>query len=184
MTITCVAGMHRSGTSMVARLLNLAGLSLGDEGELLRAATDNPEGFWENEEFVAINDAILTYYKGGWDVPPQMHERWETSKEVNQFSERATKLIGKFANEKDWGWKDPRNSLTYPFWSQLLPELKVVICLRNPAEVAESLTKRGFNSLSFGVNLWYEYNKRLIETIPIDSYIITHYDTYFINPQN
>ncbi len=45
MTIICVAGMHRSGTSMVARMLNLCGVHLGEQKELLPAASDNPEGF-------------------------------------------------------------------------------------------------------------------------------------------
>ena len=31
----CVTGMHRSGTSMVARLLNVCGLDLGPEADLL-----------------------------------------------------------------------------------------------------------------------------------------------------
>ena len=37
MTI-CIAGMHRSGTSMITRLLNLCGLYLGPKTELSPAA--------------------------------------------------------------------------------------------------------------------------------------------------
>jgi hypothetical protein len=40
----CIAGMHCSGTSMVARLLNLCGLYLGPEGELLPSTPDSPGG--------------------------------------------------------------------------------------------------------------------------------------------
>ena len=29
-----------------------------------------------------------------------------------------------------WGWKDQRNSLTLPFWEDLLPGLKTVIVVR------------------------------------------------------
>src|SRR5262245_37878566 len=55
----CVTGMHRSGTSMVTHLLHVCGLHLGDESLLKAAADDNPEGFWEHEEFVGINDELL-----------------------------------------------------------------------------------------------------------------------------
>jgi len=46
--VVCIAGMHRSGTSMVTRMLNKLGFYLGDTSELMEAAADNPEGFWEN----------------------------------------------------------------------------------------------------------------------------------------
>jgi hypothetical protein len=39
-----IVGMHRSGTSMVAKLLQQAGLNLGDEGDLMPPAAENPEG--------------------------------------------------------------------------------------------------------------------------------------------
>ena len=64
----CIAGMHRSGTSMVARLLNLCGLYLGPESELSPPAPDNPEGYWENKHFVGINDRILAHLDAGWDL--------------------------------------------------------------------------------------------------------------------
>lgn len=46
----CIAGFHRAGTSMVARLLARSGVYLGPEEDLLAPAPDNPEGFWENRD--------------------------------------------------------------------------------------------------------------------------------------
>ena len=66
----CVAGMHRSGTSMVARLLSLCGLYLGPDKELSRGAPDNTEGFWEHPDFVRLNDQLLALVDAGWDLPP------------------------------------------------------------------------------------------------------------------
>ena len=54
-----IAGMHRSGTSMVASLLRQAGLYLGRDEEMLPPAADNPGGFWEHAEFVTLNDEVL-----------------------------------------------------------------------------------------------------------------------------
>jgi hypothetical protein len=70
----CIAGMHRSGTSMVARLLNLCSLYLGPETELVGAAPGNEEGFWENGLFVRLNEDALAQLGGGWDLPPAMTE--------------------------------------------------------------------------------------------------------------
>jgi hypothetical protein len=58
-TALCIAGAHRSGTSMVTRLLHCCGLELGPEWELMPQEADNPDGFWEHLGFVALNDELL-----------------------------------------------------------------------------------------------------------------------------
>ena len=40
------------------------------------------------------------------------------------------------------GLKDPRASLLLPFWRCVVPALRVIICVRNPAEVAASMLRR------------------------------------------
>ena len=52
-----ILGMHRSGTSLTTRLLNLLGLHLGDD--LQAAADDNQAGFWEHRFFQMINMQFL-----------------------------------------------------------------------------------------------------------------------------
>jgi len=96
----------------------------------------------------------------------------------------AAKLIQRFSVHEPWGWKDPRNSLTLPFWKLLIPDLKVVICLRNPLEVAQSLNKRGYSSMAFGLNLWLIYNQRLLSAVRPEDRVITHYDVYFYDPRS
>ena len=52
-----IVGMHRSGTSMVAKLLQQAGLFLGEEADLMPPAEENPEGFFEHLGFVRTDRA-------------------------------------------------------------------------------------------------------------------------------
>ena len=52
-------GMHRSGTSVATRLMNLLGIDLGAEEHLLGPRPDNPKGFWEYEPIVDLNEEIL-----------------------------------------------------------------------------------------------------------------------------
>src|SRR5438309_5043020 len=99
----CITGMHRSGTSMVARLLNVCGLGLGPEDELLPAAFDNPRGFWENVHFVRLNDALLRAWGGPWDRPPP-----GAGTTPDELRSRALGLVGRLAGPGPWGWKDPR----------------------------------------------------------------------------
>jgi hypothetical protein len=98
------------------------------------------------------------------------------------YREKAQHIIDQFKDHTTWGWKDPRNSLTIDFWKSMLPMQKVIVCVRNPLEVVQSLSKRGYSSPRFGLNLWLSYNKHLLEAIPPESRIITHFDSYFSNP--
>lgn len=180
----CITGMHRSGTSSAAQLLYRCGVYLGKESELFAAGPANPDGYWENSRFVSINNRIFEAYKGGWDLPPHLAGGWQDSEAVTPLKAEAAEIVRSFEGGGTWGWKDPRSSLTMPFWLDLLPEAKVVISLRNPLEVALSLRKRGNSSLAFGLNLWTVYSRRLLEALPADSYIVTHYGAYFYRPQD
>ena len=179
----CITGMHRSGTSMVARLLHRCGLYLGDEGDLLMAAPDNPEGYWENVHFKELNEQILDALGGGWDLPPVVSEGWERRSELATLRSDAARLLHGFHEIERWGWKDPRNSLTIPFWKSFFPDLKAVICLRNPLEIVYSLRKRGYSSRAFGFNLWLTYNQRVLAETRPEQRIITHYEAYCVDPR-
>jgi len=131
-TVACITGTHRSGTSMVARLLHTCGLDLGPESDLMPPAQDNPDGFWENLSFVAINDELLNELGGAWDLPPRATRFAE--KKFDAMRAKARTLVSTFSRSMVWGWKDPRNSLTLPFWRAIVPELRTIIVVRNPLE--------------------------------------------------
>ncbi len=181
-TAICIAGAHRSGTSMVTRLLHCCGLELGPRSELMPPQADNPEGFWEHLGFVALNDQLLSELGGAWDLPPGADEDL-TSARLDPLRLKARLLLEKFDSASVWGWKDPRNSLTLPFWQQLLPRLKTIVVVRNPLEVAHSMRERNGNSYSFGLRLWEIYNGRLLEAATGEDRLITHYDFFFQEPE-
>jgi len=177
----CIVGMHRSGTSMVARLLNLCGLYLGEDSDLKGVGPDNPDGFWENSEFRNINEEILRKLGRGWDLPFSVAAGWELQPQMTPLRDIASTVIEPFKYSEPWGWKDPRNSLTLPFWKNLLTNLRVVVCLRDPIEVARSLQTRASSSMRFGFDLWLSYYKEIIATTSPQERIITHYSSYFLD---
>lgn len=178
----CIAGMHRSGTSMVARLMHCCGVFLGSDDELKQPASDNPEGFWENLQFVRLNEDIIAQYGGKWDAPPAFHARWESAPELSPLRERADELIEEYRRHRRWGWKDPRNSLTLPFWQQVIPDIKVIVCVRNPLEVAPSLFARGDSIEYSPFELWLTYNRQILSAVPSERRLVTHYQSYFEDP--
>jgi hypothetical protein len=181
MTACCISGMHRSGTSMVARLLLACGMSLGPEEELNKPAHDNPAGYCENRSFVRLNEEIVAQFGGRWDEPPPLPDGWEFTPAANSFLARAQELVGQ-SRRPLWGWKDPRNSLTLPFWQRIIPDLKVVICVRNPLEVGRSLVVRGDSRSPHQFQLWMTHYRQILSVTRPEQRLVTHYRSYFHNP--
>ncbi len=163
---------------MVTRLLHRCGLELGPESDLMPPQADNPEGFWEHLGFVALNEELLNELGGAWDLPPRADENF-THARLDPLRMKARLLIEGFDSARVWGWKDPRNSLTLPFWQDLLQGLKTLIVVRNPLEVAYSMRERNGTSFSLGLRLWEIYNRRLIEIANRQQRLVTHYDLFF-----
>ena len=163
---------------MVTRLVHRCGLELGRESDLMPPQADNPEGFWEHLGFVALNEELLNELGGAWDLPPNADENF-THARLDPLRMKARLLIEGFESARVWGWKDPRNSLTLPFWQDLLPGLKTLIVVRNPLEVAYSMRERNGTSFSLGLRLWEIYNRRLIEKANEQQRLVTHYDLFF-----
>lgn len=175
----CIAGMHRSGTSMTTRLLNLCGVNLGDAGDFMVPDCFNPDGFWERSGIADLNDAILDHFGGAWDSPPSFPARWVDDPGLARRKAAARAILEELGAREPWGWKDPRNSLTYPFWKELVPDLKLVVCLRNPLDVARSLLARNNGSAQHAYHLWSVYNRSILDHSGSEERLVTHYDSYF-----
>src|SRR5882672_3939547 len=167
---------------MLTRLLHGCGLYLGPKDALMPPQADNPDGFWEHLGFVGLNDELLDALGGAWDLPPKTNENLSEER-LDQLRMKARLLIEGFHSAQIWGWKDPRNSLTLPFWEDLLPGLKTLIIVRNPLEAAYSMRKRNGTSYAFGLRLWEIYNRRLIEAADKHDRLVTLYDLFFENAE-
>ena len=154
-----VLGMHRSGTSAVASLLQANGVSLGED--LIDPNQTNEPGFFESRGAIAINDALLHRLGGSWrDPPPQ----------IPQFSRGLLRQAGRFLHELSAsgpvvGWKDPRTTVTWAAWYELLraQRFQIVAVFRHPNRVAKSLLAI-YDDLTFSeaISLWLRYSVRLL----------------------
>jgi hypothetical protein len=157
--IVCVLGMHRSGTSLLTGILSLLGVDLGPEQQRMPPDDYNPRGYWEHGGITSLNDEILGRLGGTWDEPPAFPPAWESAAALDDLKQRALKMLqDSFAGAGTWGWKDPRNCLTLPFWQQLLPDMRYIVCLRNPVDVALSLERRDRFPVQKSSRLWLTYS--------------------------
>lgn len=166
---------------MLTRLLHRCGLYLGLERDLMPPAADNPDGFWEHLRFVGLNDELLNAVGAAWDLPPKSSQTFN-GQLLQPQRNKAELLIEDFVNQPIWGWKDPRNSLTLPFWQELLAGLKTVVIVRHPLEVAYSMHKRNGTSYALGLRLWEIYNRRLLAHNKPNKFLFTYYSAFFVDP--
>ncbi len=143
-----ICGMHRSGTSLICRALESAGLFVGHEKE------HNHEAVF----FQTLNQWMFEQLGAGWDNTCNMRFindelAWYfhtvagnviSGPSAAAFTGPDSRLRSLFApdNTIPWGWKDPRNTFTAAVWARLFPGAKLLHVCRNPLDVADSLRRR------------------------------------------
>lgn len=178
--IICITGMERSGTSMVARIVNLLGVSLGPPKKLILETDYNEKGCWESRSLLEISDEILVRLGGSTHEPPELWPGWENSPELVDLEDRAKEVISKdFAGLDIWGWKDPRSSFTLPFWQKLLPGMEYIVCIRNPVDVVNSLLKRKWcSSFTGAFYIWLMYTTSAIRNTAGGRRLVVFYEDF------
>lgn len=155
-----VLGMHRSGTSAVTRCLNLLGVDLGKR--LLPPAEDNSAGFWENAVAVEIHVKLLESLGRTWNDARPLPESWLLSTVAREAREQIAELVrNDFDNCTLWGIKDPRLCRFLPLWRAVLAEqnidVSVLLVVRHPQEVAQSLLDRDGLPMDLVWLLWLQH---------------------------
>lgn len=144
-----ILGMHRSGTTMVAQALASAGVYPG------AICDHNSEPLYA----IDINERLLEEANGNWwNVPAESALEVAVKSGMSALKARdlyaAHLKISTGSSLRQWmhyagPWlvKDPRLSLTLPWWLERFPNAKVIWVLRDEAAVVDSLLLR--QSLSY-----------------------------------
>ena len=175
--VLVIAGMHRSGTSLLANLMGKVGVFLGDRLRPAHARF-NPEGYWEDEDFVSFHDDVLADNGTSWYLENLQHEL-----KINPAAaQRGRELVDARAEHAVWGWKDPRTTLFLDFWRETIPKAKFLLVFRRAEEVVDSLRRRGDKPLKWqfrgawllsrlgfstfrrsrAIDLWLAYNRAMV----------------------
>lgn len=127
--IYVILGMHKSGTTLVSQLLHYSGINMGED--LDQGISYDQGNQYERQATWRLNEDILNAHaRRSIDIhsPLTLQMNPEQRRWMNQIINTCTQHYG------DWGFKDPRTCLTYPLWAEALPEHKLIIVFRDPAE--------------------------------------------------
>jgi len=161
-----VLGVYRSGTSALARVLNLCGAALPERLMAPRLEI-NPRGFWEAESIVDLDAQLLRLLGVDWKrvdftLP---HE----GPLVDEFLAGAREILeGEYRTGRIIVIKDPRVCLLAPLWHRALEasgyRAAYLVSVRHPLEVARSLARslRAYGGMTIeqGLALWQSYMQR------------------------
>lgn len=155
-----VLGMHRSGTSALARGLVVLGADLG--AELLPALPCNPRGFFEDRDVYACNRSLLAELGLTWASPGAIAPRRLLELASGAAGQEALRLLRvKTAGLALPAFKDPRLSRLMPFWRPLFAAAglapRCLLALRHPGAVARSLARRDGMDAGAAHALWLRY---------------------------
>lgn len=179
----CVLGMHRSGTSAITSLLEPIGVHLGGLEDLRDDAAGDPHGYWEHRGLKAVSEDLLHRLGADWHRPPVLADGWQDAPALDDLRAHARRVVAAHARGRAlWGWKDPRTSITLPFWKPLLPDVRYVVCLRHPIEAARSLETRDALPLGHGLRLWLTYTASALVHTAGEPRLLLFYEDALADP--
>ena len=174
--------MHRSGTSAVAGILHHYGISMGKN--LLAPSFDNPKGFYENEKITIFDDTeLFPALKTSWEdtKPIRIKDILEMSPKKDLIQKAIDLINQEYQDKEIFGIKDPRMCVLFPFWEEIFLklniEIKIIIPIRNPLEVAYSLYQRNIIPIGQGLYLWAKH-------VLFAEYYSRKYDRVYISYDN
>jgi GT2 family glycosyltransferase/glycosyltransferase involved in cell wall biosynthesis/ubiquinone/menaquinone biosynthesis C-methylase UbiE len=160
--VVIITGMHRSGTSLTAALLQSVGVNIGQR--LVGSDYGNVRGHFENIDFVEFHKQVLQ--------ANHLDELGCVTQDCIQIEDQQIQQAQEILernqdNEHPWGWKDPRTTLFLEFWHQLIPSAKFIFVYRSPWEVVDSLYRRAtdsaiLNQPELAIKTWQFYNHKIL----------------------
>ncbi len=205
--VLIIAGMHRSGTSLISNWLNSCGLNLGET--LLGAGIGNAEGHFEDIDFFRYHeDTLEAHHLSRFGMVTQPLTA------LSDYQKEKLKSIIEFKNKMNsqWGWKDPRTCLFLAHYRELIPDAYYLNIIRDYKSTVSSLITRDFKqhelkysgrsklnqmiwknfrrgkklkkfykeSSEFYLNIWIAYNLEIlknIKTLPGDRYMFIEHSS-------
>lgn len=138
-----VIGMHRSGTSATAGVLEILG---GKIGQKMAPTKHNAKGHFENYNFYRLNDKILKSIGCRWDNVSALTKDKLLNVSSDLKRELSSLLLFNLNNNSPFLLKDPRICVMYPLYEEILDDLDVDVYTiqvkRNSEEIIKSLMNR------------------------------------------
>lgn len=186
-TMLVVLGVHRSGTSVIARSLECFGAK--NSRNLLAANPINPKGFFEDQDIYNFNELkLLPHLGASWHNVNFIEWKKLCSHDRSKLILEASEIIKKNYSDSAqlFVLKEPRISILLPFYLSVLEnvgfEVKLICSLRDPLSVARSLNKVQGLSINHGGMLYVSNWLSILNSIQNVPTAFANYDEIITDP--
>lgn len=178
-----VLGMHRSGTSVLTKLLVKMGCYFGPDSQHTYLGEENPTGFWERRDMRLVCDYLLHSRGADWWKVSSFENGAHDHKVERETARRLKQALADLNGYSPWVLKEPRLCLLLPELQRYLPDILCVVAYRSPRSVTKSLnTRNGFDT-EFGLALWEYYTARSIHAARCFPNVVVNYDDLVDSPE-
>jgi hypothetical protein len=130
---------------LCSQVLSALGVDIADD-----EADNDPESLWERREITRFHDAVTTLFGCPASSPffdLQLPPAWWAEPCLRAPQREMISLLRtKLAVDQPFGFTEPRAASFLPLWNKICRELRLaprlVLCLRNPAQIARALAAR------------------------------------------
>ena len=153
---TIIIGMHRSGTTMLTRMLESLGLYVGWK----KTGTHEAVFFQRLNKWVLSQCGASAESPGAAICPLRDRGVRKLLVDLINYSMYSPRVISYLGVKRylryhspvnldvPWGWKDPRSTFTLPIWLDIFPYAKVIHICRHGVDVANSFRSRNQKNLA------------------------------------
>ena len=177
-----VVGVGRSGTSIACRFATMIGLRAPALWDLMPANSANVDGYWESTSLAAVNDRLLDAWDSSWWQPPQSVSGAMVMAAARLDREALDHFGRVYGSSANWVWKDPRLTVTLPFWDRLLGDQPVLFVHRSPVAVARSIHARDALTIPQALALWERHPRLGLRAIRGKRVLVASYDLLCADP--
>ncbi len=163
--IYVVLGMHKSGTTLISEILHNSRINMVD-GPASGVSYDEGNKY-ERPEVLSLNMDILGAVDHQVPYLPKPVSISFTKQQRNAMREIIAGCDSKYSN---WGFKEPRTTLTYPLWETELPVHRIIAAYRSPDEIWPRFRWRGWRRRYVNphrawqfVSRWLQHNQSLVQ---------------------
>lgn len=175
-----ILGMHRSGTSAIAGLVAAMGAYAGAPEEMLAPSPDNPKGFFERKDVLAANRLIMQHHHSNWHDTGRYDT--QTAPLPQALEDRLARITAHMQAHAPCMLKDPRFCFTLPYWLKHSAAPILLLAIRHPAAIAQSLHTRNQMPLEQALALWENYMTRALHHTANLPLIPVRYETLVATP--
>ena len=178
--IYVVLGMHKSGTTLVAKMLHASGINMGESID--ESADYSAGNHYERQSTADINHLLL---EGCLTPPSRLFGFARTTDSGPHYpslsrvralpnavrpddERRMEDVIASCSRQhQDWGFKDPRTCLTYPLWRSRLGPHRVIAVYRGIRPVLSHYRVNGLGQVDVWrshqvLTTWMRYNEEIV----------------------